>query len=117
MSSSTKLTPSEVLQKQKARLRLKSDVLTERLENNLNYIQHNMGTIINHSIMEAVVSKSPPLVKSLLGRGKNPETGGFDRWGLIGGVLDILPIFTKGSKGWLIRLVLDQARKWIFRRK
>ena len=55
--SSTKLTPSEVLQRQKARLRLQSDVLTETLENDWNYIQHNMGTIICNSVVEVVVSK------------------------------------------------------------
>ena len=115
--SSTKLTPSEVLQRQKARLRLQSDALTETLENDLNYIQQNMGAIISNSVVEAVVSKSPPLVKSLLGRGKNPKTGSFDRLGLIGEVLDILPVFIKGSKGWLAQLMLYQVKKWIFRRK
>ena len=114
---STKLTPTEVLQRQKARLRLKSDALTEALEGNLNYVQHNMGTIVTNSVTEAVVSKSPPIVQSLLGRSKGTETGSFDHTDLIGGALDILPLFIKGSKGWLIRLVLDQARKWIFRRK
>ena len=113
---STKLTPSEVLQKQKTRLRLQADALTEALENDLNYIQHNMGTIISNSVVEAVVSNSPPLVKSLLGRGKT-GTGKFDRSGLVEGVLDVLPVLIKGSKGWLAQLMLYQVKKWIFRRK
>ena len=115
--SSTKLTPLEVLQKQKARLRLQSEVLTETLENDLNYIQHNMGTIISNTVVDAVVSKSPPIVKSLLNRGKNPETGHFDRLGLVEGILDILPAFIKGSKGWLAHLALLQLRKWFFKGK
>ena len=106
---SAKLTPLEVLQRQKAALRLKSDALTESLENDLNYIQHNLGTIISNTVVEGVVSKTPPLVQSLLGRNK--------KIGLIENVLDILPFFIKGSKGWILRLVLDQARKWIFKRK
>ena len=117
MNNSTKLTPSEVLQKQKTRLRLKSNVLTETLENDLNYIQNNMGTIINNSVMEVVVSKSPSFVKSLLGRGKHPETGNFDRWGLVGDALDVVPAFIKGPKGWLVRFLVELAKKRIFKRK
>ena len=115
--SSTKLTPSEVLQRRKACLRLKSKVLTETLENDLDYIQHNMGAIISNSVIDAVASKTHPVVGTLLGRGKNQGTGGFDRLGLIEGALDILPVFIKGSKGWLARLVLHQVGKWIFRKK
>ena len=112
--SSTKLTPLEVLQRQKASLRLKSDELTEILENDLNYIQRNLRTIVNNTVMEGVVSKTPPLVQSLLGRSKNPETGRSNRSsGLITGALDILPFFVKGSKGWMVRLVLNLAKKWI----
>ena len=114
--SLTKLTPLEVLQRQKARLRHKSDATVEVLENDLDYIQHNMGSIIGNTVVEAVVSKTPPLVQSLLGRNKNSESGRVDRLGLIEGALDILPFFIKGSKGWLVRLVVNQARKWIFKR-
>ena len=113
---STRLTPTEVLQKQKLRLRLKSNVLTEKLENDLNYVQHNIGTIITNSVVDAVVSKTPPLIQSLLGRNQNPETDRFDYWGLIEGVLDLLPVVIKGQKGWLVRLVLQQIGKFFFRK-
>ena len=107
--NSAKLTPLEVLQKQKADLRLKSSTLTESLENELNYIQHNFGTIISNTVVEGVVSKTPPFVQSLLVRNKKIS--------LIESVSGILPFFIKGSRGWILRLVLDQARKWIFKRK
>ena len=115
--SSTKLTPSEVLQRQKARLRFKSDALVETLENNLNYIQHNMGTIMSNTVVDAVVSKSPPLVQSLLVKGKNSKAGVFKPSALIGGAMDILPFFFKGTKGWLAHWVLDLVRKRIFKRR
>ena len=115
--NSTKSTPLEVLQRQKAALRLKSNTLTETLENDLNYVQHNMGAIISNTVVEGVVSKTPPLVQSLLGKNKNPEAGRANRLGLIEGVLDILPFIIKSSKGWMAHLVLNQAKKWIFRRK
>ena len=114
--SSTKLAPSEVLQRQKMRLRLQSAALTEKLENNVNYMQHNIGAIVSNSVVEAVISKSPPLVKSLLGRNKPSETCQFDRSGLIESLLDVLPVFIKGSKGWLVRLIAFQVKQWIFRR-
>ena len=114
---STKLTPVEVLQRQKLRLRLKSNALTETLENDLNYIQHNIGTIIGNSVVDVVASKTPSFVQSLLGRNKKPETGKFDHWGLIEGVVDVLPVFIKGSKGWLAHLVLHQVGKWFFKKK
>ena len=113
---STKLTPVEVLQKQKLRLRLKSNALSEKLENDLNYVQHNIGTIITNTVVDAVVSKTPPFVQSLFGRSQNPETGRFDHWGLIEGVLDFLPVVIKGQKGWLARLVLQLVGRWVFRK-
>ena len=113
--SSTKSTPLEVLQKQKARLHLKSDALIETLENDLDYVQHNMGTIISNSIVDAVLSRTPPLVQSLIGKGKKSEDGAFNHLGIVEGALDILPIFIKGPKGWLVRLALSQLKKWIFK--
>ena len=91
--SSTKLTPLEILQRKKAHLRLKSDALVEELENDLNYIQHNIGTIIGNTVVETVVSKTPLLVQACL------------------------PFFIKGSKGWFAHLALNQVKKWIFKRK
>jgi len=114
--SSIKLTPSEVLQRQKARLRLKSDALVETLENNMDYIQHNMGAIISNTVVDALVSKTPPLVQSLLVKGKHSAGGIFKPSALIGGAMDILPFFFKGAKGWLAHWVLNQAKKWIFKR-
>ncbi|MDR2805647.1 MAG: hypothetical protein LBB85_08425 [Dysgonamonadaceae bacterium] len=114
---SVKLTPSEVLLRQKIRLQAKSDALIEGLENNLEYLQHNMGALIGQTVRDAVLSKTPPILQSLLNKEENSETSVFNRWALIEGVLDILPFFIKGSKGWIVRLVLDQVKKWIFKRK
>jgi hypothetical protein len=113
----TKLTPLEVLQRHKARLRLQSDALAEALENDLNYIQRNLGTIIGNTVREAVVSRTPPLVRSLLDKGQNPESGISKYSALIEGIMDILPFFIKGSKGWLAHVVVDVMKKWVFGRK
>jgi hypothetical protein len=115
--SSTKLTPLEVLHRQKARLQLRSDALIEVLEENLEYMRNNMGTIIRNSAMDAVASKTPRIVQSLLGMKENSEPGVFHRSALLEGALDILPFFIRESKGWLIRLALKQVKKWIFKRK
>ena len=88
---SNQLTPWKVLQRKKTQLRLKSDALVEVLENDLDYIQHNFGTIIGNTIVEAVVAKTPQFVQA------------------------ILPLFIRGTKGWLAQLALNVVRKWIFK--
>ena len=119
--SAKKLTPLEILQRRKKRLQIKSDELTGSLEGNLEYLQQHLGTLVGASAMDAVVSKTPPFVQDFLGRGKYSgkwkETGSFNRMALLEGALDLLPFFIKGTKGWIASLVLDQAKKWFFRRK
>lgn len=119
--SSTKLTPLEVLQRQKTRLQVKSDALIDILEDNFDYLQHNMGALVGDSAVSAVVSKTPPFVQDLLGRGDRyrdgEEVGAFSRLALLDGVLDILPMFMKGPKGWIARFVLKQAKNLFSKRK
>jgi hypothetical protein len=115
--SPTKLTPLEVLQKQKLRLQHKSDVLTERLENDFDYFQNNIGTILSNTAMKAIVTKTPPVIQSLLGINRNTETDSCSRSGLIAGALDVLPVFFKGPKQWIARFIIGQVKRWIFTRK
>jgi hypothetical protein len=119
--SSTKLTPLEVLQRQKIRLQTKSDALIDILEDNFDYLQHNMGALVGDSAVSAVVSKTPPFVQDLLGRGdrydNGEETSAFSRLALLDGALDILPMFMKGPKGWIARFVLKQAKNLFSKRK
>lgn len=118
--SSTKLTPLEVLQRQKIRLQMKSDALFDILEDNFDYLQHNMGALVGDSAISAVVSKTPPFVQDLLGRGDRQygqETGAFSRQALLDGALDILPMFMKGPKGWIARFLLKQAKNLFSKRK
>jgi hypothetical protein len=118
--SSTKLTPLEVLQRQKARLQLKSEALIDILEDNFDYLQHNMGALVGDSAVTAVVSKTPPFVQDLLGRGdrydNGEEVGAFSRLALLDGALDIIPMFLKGPKGWITRFALKQAKKFFTKR-
>ncbi|MDR1527450.1 MAG: hypothetical protein LBS46_07260 [Dysgonamonadaceae bacterium] len=114
--NATKLTPLEVLHRQKARLQTQSDALMEALEDHLEYLQHNMGTIIGNMAIDAVLSKTPPIVQTFFGRGENPGTSACNGMALMEGALDIIPFFIKEPKRWLVRLVLEQVKKWIFKR-
>jgi hypothetical protein len=58
--STTESTPSKALHRQKARLQVRSDALTEGLENNLKYLQHNQGTIIGKTIANVAAPKTQP---------------------------------------------------------
>jgi hypothetical protein len=115
--SSTKLTPLEVLQRQKLRLQVKSEALTDTLEENLNYLQHNIGALLGNSAVTAVVSKTPPFVQDLLGRGERLSDG--EQPGTLLSIaeagLDFLPLFLKGPKGFVAKLVLRQLKKIFFK--
>jgi hypothetical protein len=63
-----KLTPSQVLQREKARLQMKSDALFEVLESDIEYLRQDFGGLIGRSLSEAILSKIPILLRLLLGR-------------------------------------------------
>jgi hypothetical protein len=118
--SSTKLTPLEILQRQKMRLQMKSDALIDILEDNFEYLQYNFGSLVGDSAVSAIVSKAPPVVQNLLGRGNRYDDDKLFSvnklaW-LAEGAMDFLPLFLKGPKGWIARFVLNQARKVLFKR-
>jgi hypothetical protein len=116
--SSTKLSPLEVLQKRKLRLKIKSDTLVETLEDNFDYLQQNFMSLLGDSAVSAVVSKAPPFIQNILGsvnRQEATSTGVVNNlvW-LTGKALDVLPFFIKSPKGWIARFVLKQAHNILF---
>jgi hypothetical protein len=120
--SLTKLTPSEVLQRQKIRLQVKSDALIGSLEDNFDYLQKHIGSLVSDSALSAVVSKTPPVVQSLFGkrdrdRYPDSESGSFNAASLLAeGALTIIPLFMKGPKGWIARFLASQAKKLFLKR-
>jgi hypothetical protein len=109
----------EVLQRQKLRLQLKSEALTDTLEENLEYLQHNVGALLGDSAVSAVVAKTPPFIQDLLGRGEPREDGEQpNTLSLIAEAgLDFLPLFLKGPKGFVTKLILRQLKKVFFKNK
>ena len=121
-----KLTPLEMLQKQKSDLQAKSDELSDSIENHVKYMQQNFAPLLRNSVMESAVSKMPPHLRSLTGNilqkekktAKRDSSGHtFDKFakGIAFGIAEIAPFFLKGKKGALLSFLLKQTVKLIVR--
>ena len=88
---STKLTPLDVLQRQKQRLQMKSDDLTGSLEENYEYLQQNFFPLLGESAVSAVKSKLSPVI------------------------LDVVPFFMKGKMGWFAGLLIKLLKNTVFK--
>jgi hypothetical protein len=120
MNQPAKSTPLEVLQKQKVRLQIKSDALTEIVEAHFEYLRQNMAPILGECAQLAIVSKMPAWVQILV-KQKN-KTGKYShdlltRWPLLmDGILDILPLFLKGTKGAAAGLLLKCIKNLLIKK-
>jgi hypothetical protein len=122
--SANKLTPLEVLQKQKIRLQTKSEALADVLEENFDYLHHNIASLLGNSAADAAISKMPPLVQNLLGKRNTEEYEDFEPSQstnklamLADGALSILPFFMKGPKGFVASFVMKNLKKMFFGKK
>jgi len=115
-----KLTPLEILQKQKKDLQAKSDELSDSIENRVKYMQQNFAPLLRHSVMVSAVSKMPPHLRNLTGDllHKEKKTNAMDSSGhtfnkftkgIALGAAEIAPFFLKGKKGMLISFLLKQT--------
>ena len=118
-----KLTPLEILQKQKIDLQMKSGELTESIENRARYLQRNFVPLLRNSVMESAVSKMPSPLRSLAGNFLQKETK-TDTTNLsvrrrsvaqriIIGIAEIVPFFLPGKKGAIFSILAKQVVKWV----
>ena len=116
-----KLTPLEILQKQKVDLRTKSDELAIAIEGRTKYLQQNFVPLLRDNAIESVVSKLPPYLRNLSGSflQKEKKTDTKDSHalevalGIAVGIAEIVPFFLKGKKGAFLSILLKQGMKWI----
>jgi len=118
---SKKLTPLELLRKQKAGLQVKSDKLSVTIESRARYIQQNFVPLLRNSIVESAVLKMPPQLRSLVGgfflkeKQNNTQDSSLRKitQGIIVGITELAPFFLKGKKGAIVSVLLRQVVKWI----
>ena len=118
---SKKLTPLEILQKQKIGLQTRSDELSVSIENHVKYLQQNFGSLLRDTLVESAVSKMPPRLRSLTGNFFQPEkktvarnsSGRKITQKIAVGIAEIAPFFIKGKKGAFFSIILKQVSKWI----
>jgi hypothetical protein len=110
-----KTTPLLRLQQQKARLQARSSALQEALTGDLEYLQRHIGPLIGQSLLDVLLAQAPPFLRTLLGRGGESSGGQAHGHSWVSGLLNLLPLFVKGRKGWLLRLVVRWVDRWVFR--
>ncbi|MDR0428279.1 MAG: hypothetical protein LBH12_06710 [Dysgonamonadaceae bacterium] len=109
------LTPIDILKRRKTRLQVKADALTDILEENFMYLQDNAVSLLGESAVDVFISKMPPVVRSLLGKGhKISMSNAFSAYrisDLASGLLDMVPLFLRGGKGIIASLLIKQLKK------
>jgi len=116
-----KLTPLEILQKQKIDLQVKSDELAEAIENHAKYLQQNFVPLFRDSVVESAVSKMPFPLRGLAGGFLQKEKKIKNRnlplrrvaFGMLVGIAEIAPFFLKGKKGAFLSFLLKRIVKWV----
>jgi hypothetical protein len=112
---SKKLTPIEILQKQKILLQAKSDTLTGALEGNFEYLQRNIVPLLSDTVLDVAVSKMPVFVQDWVSRKREEKSESLDYTpfaiGVAKSALSIIPFFIKGKKGVVLSFILQQIRK------
>ena len=116
-----KLTPLEILQKQKNDLRTKSSELTVSIENHAKHLQQHFGPLLRDSMIKTAVSKMPSIIQNFTGNilqkeKKEDVSTSYLRiitQGIVVGIVEIAPFFLKGRKGAIISILLKQIAKWI----
>jgi len=118
---SKKLTPLEILHKQKKDLQIRSDELSNAIEDHVKYLQQNFVPLLRYGLVDSVVSKMPPRLRSLTGNfflkekksvARNSSGRKFTQKIALG-IAEIAPFFLKGKKGAFFSIILKQISKLI----
>jgi hypothetical protein len=116
-----KLTPLEILHRQKADLQIKANELAVEIENKAKYLQQNFVPLLSNTLIVSVVSKMPPQLQNIAGNFLQKENKAGRRnssalrvaQGIVAGVSTVAPFFLKGKKGVIISMALKQILKLI----
>ena len=65
MMRKSKLSPLEILHKQKTRLQKKSKALSDAIEINFNYLQRNSVSLLSDAIARSTLSSMPSFLRNL----------------------------------------------------
>lgn len=123
-----KLTPLEILQKQKNELQAKSDELSGNVENRIKYIQQNFAPLLRDTVIDTAVSKLPLQVRGIAGSFLKKEqkvqneqvtdlqtvkSPGLSKLllGVVSGAVEVAPMIIRRKKVILISLLLKQFIK------
>ena len=121
---SKKLTPLEILQKQKTDLQAKSNELSGTIENRVIYLQQNFAHLLRDSLIESTVSKLPTQLQNLAGSFIHKEqktdtqvtqnsTLSKFALGIVAGIAGIAPLFISGKKGKFLFVIVKQIIRFI----
>jgi len=120
-----RLSPLEILQKQKTDLQAKADVLSDNIENRVNYLQKNFTPLLFNSIVESATSKLPPQLQNLAGKFIQKEPKSADTQnatnstvsklisGIVIGIAVVVPIIISNKKGKIISFLMKQILRMI----
>lgn len=112
-------TPMELLKSRKVLLEIKAERTTQSLLNTLEYGQNNVGSMLSTTVIQSVSPILPPFAQKLIsGNTKTKENSstGTNTLGLVSdGVLELLPLIIKGSKGFIATFLLKKLKKMIFK--
>jgi hypothetical protein len=120
-----RLTPLEMLQKQKNELQRKSDRLGRTIEKNARYLQDNFGPLLRDNLVESAISKMPTPLQNLTDKLLHKDFSQENKTvtqespvrktiqGIAVGISEIVPFFLKGKKGVIISMALKQILKLI----
>jgi len=120
---SKKLTPLEILHKQKNDLQVKSDELSRAIGNHSKYLQENLVPLLRDNLVESAVSKMPFHLRNLTGnfiqKRKKTNTGNLSIFKVVHsialGIAEIAPFFLKGKKGAIFSFIVKPIIKWLSR--
>jgi hypothetical protein len=116
----------EILQRQKSQLQQRSNALTGRLEEDFEYLRHNIVFLLGEGAVFAVASKMPPFVQGLMkglirGGSVKEFSGELEKSKitvmlklLMEGAVNIVPFFLKGKKGFVAAFLLKQLKRAFF---
>lgn len=125
MKKTNKLSALEKLAVKKAYLKAEEQCHLDRLNEHVNYLQDNWGSLLIDSGLNIIKSRTLPFTQNLLGN-KNGKIftsndsvcGFFKKYPHISSVvsylIDILPLLLKGKKSLMFAIVLKNIKDFLF---
>ena len=115
-----KLSELERLQLRRLRIQSELKVHEKSLDNNMNYIQQNFGSLVSNSTLSLVRNKLPPIVRQFvpdtISHHQKQVNNDGNKWNIIANqAIETLPLLFKGARPVIIAFLLKQVKKRFFR--